>query len=317
MIRAVYYQIKAPYYLGLEQVFVELNTQFVKWKVKNQIGTENLPTREQFFKEESQRNVLKGALQEYPILFKRFYEICKKNNVKLILLYIPPEEGSQSIAYDLFKTLGAQYELPFIDLIENFKEYPQMAVYNTVDGHPNAFGNYLVAKKLQGFLKNNLVSRQSKSFNNQERPPFLGAMTPKKTNIYSYTPKSPFWVTINHQGFRRTEEVEFPKKKNITRILTIGDSFTFGHGVNDNDTYQHFLEKMLDNVEVINAASPAMTILHELIYLTRRGQYAEPDIIILQVLDNDLHELIPRMKEIFLLKKGHEFDYAPTTSTKD
>jgi hypothetical protein len=59
-------------------------------------------------------------------------------------------------------------------------------------------------------------------------------------------------ISINSQGLRN-EEVEPKGKKK--RILILGDSFTFGHGVSLSDSYPKQLEQVLGdgNWEVINA----------------------------------------------------------------
>lgn len=56
-------------------------------------------------------------------------------------------------------------------------------------------------------------------------------------------------VTINSHGFRGREF----RNRNEPRIVIIGDSFTFGHGVNDDQTYPALLDKHFKDSEVINA----------------------------------------------------------------
>lgn len=53
--------------------------------------------------------------------------------------------------------------------------------------------------------------------------------------------------TTNSLGFR-SEEVDFSKD----HILLIGDSVTWGHGVNDNETVSYYLNQKYENYQVIN-----------------------------------------------------------------
>lgn len=101
----------------------------------------------------------------------------------------------------------------------------------------------------------------------------------------------------NSLGYRSQEFSEI-KKKDINRILVLGDSFTFGLGVSDDLTYPYLLEKSLlqkglKNSEVINAGyvggfSPDGYY----VYLKQYGMKLSPDIIILGFfIYNDIADL--------------------------
>jgi len=57
--------------------------------------------------------------------------------------------------------------------------------------------------------------------------------------------------TTNSRGLR-DKEYSIVKPPNVIRIVVLGDSFTWGFGVNDNAIYTEILESMYENVEVIN-----------------------------------------------------------------
>lgn len=100
------------------------------------------------------------------------------------------------------------------------------------------------------------------------------------TKAYFRTPEFNVSISINAQGYRG-KPFQFAKENQV-RILAIGDSFTFGHGVNDNETYASYLEELMGNsVEVINAGyvsgySPDTYYL----YLKTFGLALKPDIIL-------------------------------------
>jgi hypothetical protein len=59
-------------------------------------------------------------------------------------------------------------------------------------------------------------------------------------------------VTINAQGFRCSHDVAVEVPPGKTRILCSGDSFTFGFGVDDRDTWCAALERLDPALEVVN-----------------------------------------------------------------
>jgi lysophospholipase L1-like esterase len=96
---------------------------------------------------------------------------------------------------------------------------------------------------------------------------------------------------VNQQGFRGKD---FPgsigKQK---RILTLGESTTFGWGVKDNQTYPFFLMNQFsktDNVYVVNGGVPSYTSSQTLAYLEEiliKGDL-RPDIVLINILWNDI-----------------------------
>ena len=89
-------------------------------------------------------------------------------------------------------------------------------------------------------------------------------------------------VKTNSFGLRDQEyttELNGSKKK----ILLLGDSFTFGYGVEQEDTYANLLEKLLgDNYVVINAGyADGYSPDTEYIYLKEKGLKFNPDVLLL------------------------------------
>lgn len=101
-------------------------------------------------------------------------------------------------------------------------------------------------------------------------------------------------IQINSKGYRGSEFAS--NKGDARRVLVIGDSFTFGWGVNDDQTYPAVLQRLLEarapsqRIEVINAGfaacySPDTYYL----YLKRDGLALEPDAIVVGLfVGNDL-----------------------------
>ena len=94
-------------------------------------------------------------------------------------------------------------------------------------------------------------------------------------------------VQINSHG-TRGPEFSIAKPANTIRILSLGDSRTFGWGLSENETYSARLQKLLQaevgnaaKVEVINAGVNAWSYPQMAVYLREHGLEFSPDIIVL------------------------------------
>jgi hypothetical protein len=85
----------------------------------------------------------------------------------------------------------------------------------------------------------------------------------------------------NSRGLRGSTEHAYERPPGVLRILTFGDSFTFGEEVSDNETFSYDLEKLLPNSEVINFGMRGYGHDQMLLYLQEEGVKYHPDIVIL------------------------------------
>jgi hypothetical protein len=88
-------------------------------------------------------------------------------------------------------------------------------------------------------------------------------------------------LSSNSKGIRGKIEYAYARNKDKLRILILGDSFTFGQGVSDNETYPYYLQQILPDTEVINLGVHGYGHDQMLIYLKEEGIKYKPDIIIL------------------------------------
>jgi lysophospholipase L1-like esterase len=97
---------------------------------------------------------------------------------------------------------------------------------------------------------------------------------------------------INSLGFRGAE-VAVEKPGGILRIIGLGDSFTFGTGVRNEDTFLSVLQNILNtneagkDVEVLNLGAPAYNTTDEVNLLSHIGLNYEPDIVVICFFLND------------------------------
>lgn len=107
----------------------------------------------------------------------------------------------------------------------------------------------------------------------------------KRTMCYFLQQEFSHTVVINSLGYRGSE-FNLQKGEDIFRILTVGDSFTFGQGVKDNDTYSAKLQEIFKNnhknVEVINGGyASSFSPDSYFLFLKEKGLDLEPDLVIM------------------------------------
>jgi hypothetical protein len=92
--------------------------------------------------------------------------------------------------------------------------------------------------------------------------------------------------TTNSLGMR-SNAIDFSKG----HILLVGDSVTFGLGVNNNETISHYLEKINNEHQVLNLGVPGYRIGQYFLNLKRHIDQLNPKIIVLIIYPtNDLDE---------------------------
>lgn len=117
----------------------------------------------------------------------------------------------------------------------------------------------------------------------------LGWILPQ--NDRSFTIDAP--VETNALGLR-DDEIPIAKPPGETRILALGDSFTFALGVRFEDLYVQRLERKLNGeqpgrkFQVINAGVAGYNTTQELVFLLADGLRYEPDLITIGFYWNDL-----------------------------
>jgi lysophospholipase L1-like esterase len=98
---------------------------------------------------------------------------------------------------------------------------------------------------------------------------------------------------INGQGFRDKAERPYAKPVGTIRVLLLGDSFTFGQGVNSEDTWAALAERELRRqgrtFDLVNAGMQGMDTGSELTLLRRLARRSDADAVVLGFLINDLY----------------------------
>jgi hypothetical protein len=114
------------------------------------------------------------------------------------------------------------------------------------------------------------------------------------TQVNARIPDRPYAITINNEGTRGPEFG--PKEPGEYRVVLLGDSMTFGQGLNDNETIAAQLEHRLAAegtlTTVINAGVPGWGPDQEALMLMRNVSSWQPDIVFWMIfLGNDIDDL--------------------------
>jgi lysophospholipase L1-like esterase len=108
-------------------------------------------------------------------------------------------------------------------------------------------------------------------------------------------------VSINSDGFR---DKEYSVSRNGKyRIIVLGDSLTFGWGVNHEDTFENLLEEELNKkfpTEIINFGTGNYNTEQEVNIFVEKGLKYKPDKVILFYFINDA-EITPKKSKLWFL----------------
>lgn len=98
-------------------------------------------------------------------------------------------------------------------------------------------------------------------------------------------------VKVNRHGFR-DKDYAYEKPPGFTRMVVIGDSITFGNGLDMEDTYPEVLERLYEEsnkkIEVLNLGVGGYNTINEVGFLEQTGLAFRPDVVIVGFCVNDI-----------------------------
>ncbi len=94
-------------------------------------------------------------------------------------------------------------------------------------------------------------------------------------------------VEINQRGLR-DHDYTLERKAGRRRLLVLGDSFTWGFGVEQPEIFTEVVESLFDDVDVINAGVSGYSPDQELTWLSEEGYRYQPDLVLLVLSGNDV-----------------------------
>lgn len=115
--------------------------------------------------------------------------------------------------------------------------------------------------------------------------------------VHGHSGEFAFRFDTNALGLRMDRELAAAKPSGTERILLVGDSFTFGYGVEQDETFARELQRRFDAsgppTEVINAGfASGFTLDTQYLFTREVAASWEPDAVVVGVcLDNDFEDL--------------------------
>ncbi len=101
--------------------------------------------------------------------------------------------------------------------------------------------------------------------------------------------------STNNRGLRGARDYLYDKPKSVFRIAVLGDSFTFGVGVGDEEVFPVILEGLLNAggsgpYEIENFGVPSYSPILEYIYLKNEVIKYDPDLVVLMLDQSDVYD---------------------------
>jgi hypothetical protein len=126
-----------------------------------------------------------------------------------------------------------------------------------------------------------------------EPHPTLGWVKPARASAWIRRSEYLVHLQINSHGLRGPE-IPWARPAGVARVLLLGDSFTEGFCVAEEDTVRARLESQLRELvgplQVVNGGTTGYSTDQELLFYLEQGRRYEPDVVVLLVYYNDLSD---------------------------
>jgi hypothetical protein len=104
------------------------------------------------------------------------------------------------------------------------------------------------------------------------------AVKPNLRNLPVFEGKT---LSSNSRGIRGTVEFSYEPQARRPRLITLGDSYTFGDEVSDNETYSWYVGQMLPGTDVLNLGVHGYGHDQMLMYLEQEGLKYHPNVLLI------------------------------------
>lgn len=122
---------------------------------------------------------------------------------------------------------------------------------------------------------------------------YMGMMTPNENETSKPPVDSiPMYISVTNSKGLRDQSFREEKPEDQFRVLVVGDSMTYGLGVNESNRFTEVLERRLNdslerNVRVINAGKQAAGMEDYYEFVLNRGTKYDPDLVIVAFDEED------------------------------
>jgi len=111
------------------------------------------------------------------------------------------------------------------------------------------------------------------------------ALRPNLREVPAFGAKT---LSSNSRGLRGAREHTLEKPAGVARIVVLGDSFTFGEDVGDDEAWPRRLEELMPGTEVLNLGVHGYGHDQMLLYLKEEGLRYHPDVVVVGFLPDDM-----------------------------
>ncbi|MFT5749514.1 MAG: lysophospholipase L1-like esterase [Ancylomarina sp.] len=111
---------------------------------------------------------------------------------------------------------------------------------------------------------------------------------PKNRTIINEMPGKWKFIYTTNENYSRGKVIGLSNAYEKANIVVLGDSYSFGQGVNDNEEYASVLShKLKDSFNVVNLSVSGWALTQEIRRYYELGQLYKPQLVILQFCEND------------------------------
>ena len=120
------------------------------------------------------------------------------------------------------------------------------------------------------------------------------ANEPNISTVHAWPGEYEVTVSNNAAGMRGSKDYVQKKDRGVVRIALLGDSFVYGHGVNDNEVVSFILEQYLNEsrsqtrYEVLNFGVSGFGQAEEFMTYRKLVRKYEPDLVVIFYFNNDV-----------------------------
>ncbi len=139
-------------------------------------------------------------------------------------------------------------------------------------------------------------SQDGLKFFYEPKPDTIETLSPTYVKALGYPEGTKISYQINSDGLNQIKNISSSKKLNEYRIVTLGNSFTFGSNVNTNENYPSRLEKLLNDAcsnnsnfkfEILNLGVPGYDFQYDVERYRLKGKKYSPDLVLWLMLNHD------------------------------
>ncbi len=97
--------------------------------------------------------------------------------------------------------------------------------------------------------------------------------------------------STNQRGFRGRLELDLPIPPGTRRVICLGDSFTMGYGVADDQSYPSQLQELCGGIQVVNMGQGGYGLDQDYLWYKRDGEPLAADVLVVAVIAEDFYRM--------------------------